>query len=75
MKIVEKTDCNLYRFECPECEAILEAKGTEFEFVRPGRLACTCPSCKSRIEVKERKIEIVPMYRESRNYESKDKGA
>ena len=64
MKIVERSEQNKYRFDCPECMSTLEATGKEFEFIRPGRLSCTCPACGEQIHIKERSIEIVPVYRE-----------
>lgn len=67
MKIIERTNRNAYRFTCPECDALLEATGKEFEFLRKGHLGCTCASCGEEIDVKERNIEIVPVYQTAQN--------
>lgn len=62
MKIIEKTNRNVYHFTCPNCGELLEANGKEFEFLRKGVLGCTCIACKEPVEIKERKIEVVPVY-------------
>lgn len=62
MHIVEKSTRNQFVLTCPKCGALLQATGKEFEFVKPGTLACTCAACKKEIHVKERKIVTVPMY-------------
>lgn len=66
MKIVERSNYNKFRFVCKACGCTLEATGKELEFLKPGRLVCTCASCNERIIVKERSIEIVPVYQEAR---------
>ena len=62
MKVVEEANYKEYLFTCINCGASLKARGSEFDFLKPGRLECTCPSCGDRIAVKERHIEILPVY-------------
>lgn len=67
MKIVEKSFRNEFVFECTNCGALLLAKGKELEFVSKGLLACTCPGCKTDVLIKERKIEVLPVYETPRD--------
>ena len=65
MKVVVRSDYDVFRFDCDKCMVTLEARGNEFEFVRPGRLKFTCPRCGRTSIIKERSIEIIPAYHEA----------
>lgn len=64
MKVVQRSEKDTFRFVCKKCGCTLEANGNELEFVKEGRLRCTCAHCGESIVIKERKITIVPVYEE-----------
>ena len=67
MKVVKKTGTNTYRFNCKYCGCTLEARGDEFEFVKPKILGYHCPVCNEQRRIKERSITIIENYEPSKN--------